>query len=304
MESRGDKLRALGLALLIHATVLLALLVGLWWTHETRPVVMPGPVIEATLVGPTAAPKRTSSAAKPEPPKPEPAKPEPVKPEPPKPEPPKPEEKPPVAQPTPPTKQDTIEREKVAALAREEAEKEKREQAEKVRQEQILLEQEQEREKQLEDIRKQREAAERKLKIEKQKMAQLEDRARADERRAEQQKAERAQPQAEQEAPEAQTGANGQDNDLNARYAAAIQVAVTRAWNRPDSAASGLLCTLNIIQIPGGDVISANVTSPCNADGPTRLSIEQAAMRAAPLPYQGYEKVFQRQINFKFHYDG
>lgn len=316
MESTRDKLRAFALALGVHALVVLALLVGLWWTHETRPVVMPGPIIEATLVGPTAAPKSRQRVAaptptpakaeppKPEPPKPEPSKPEPPKPEPPKPEPPKPEPPKPVEQPTPPTRQDLVEREKVVALAQEKAEKEKREQDERIRQQQILLDQkEQEREKQLADIRKQREAAERKLKIEQQKMAQLKDLQKA-QQKAGQAKAEPAPPQAEQEAPVAQTGANGQDNDLSARYSAAIQAAVTNAWNRPDSAASGLLCTLDIIQIPGGDVISANVTSPCNADGPTRLSIEQAVKRAAPLPYQGYEKVFQRRINFKFHYDG
>jgi colicin import membrane protein len=27
-------------------------------------------------------------------------------------------------------------------------------------------------------------------------------------------------------------------------------------------------------------------------------------MKAAPLPYQGYEKVFQRSIRFNFKYDG
>jgi hypothetical protein len=35
-----------------------------------------------------------------------------------------------------------------------------------------------------------------------------------------------------------------------------------------------------------------------------RASIEQAVKRAAPLPYKGYEKVFRRDINFSFSYDG
>jgi colicin import membrane protein len=64
-EGLGDKLRAFALALGLHVACLLALLVGLWWTHETRPVVMPGPVIEATLVGPTAAPKAKPGASRP-----------------------------------------------------------------------------------------------------------------------------------------------------------------------------------------------------------------------------------------------
>jgi len=132
----------------------------------------------------------------------------------------------------------------------------------------------------------------------KERLAQLEDRS----QRAEREQA--AQPEAKYEAEQAQTGAGGQDDDLAARYAAAIQAAVTQSWNRPESAAPGLRCTLNIVQIPGGDVISVTVGSPCNADQPTRNSIEQAVMKAAPLPYQGYEKVFQRAVKFNFRYDG
>lgn len=306
VESFGDKLRAMALALALHALCILALLAGLWWTHESRPVAMPGPVIEATLVGPTAAPKSRAGAARPVPAKPVP------KPAPPKPEPPKPEPKP-APQPEPPRsleetptevrRQDQIEREKVAALAQEKAEQEKKEQEEKIRQKQVLLDEEKQRQlheqqqKQLADIRQQREAAEKKVKLERERLAQLEDR---NQRTAESQ----AQPEAEHEASEAQTGAGGKDDDLTARYQAAIQAAVTQNWNRPDSAQAGLRCALRIVQIPGGDVISATVGSPCNADPVTRNSIEQAVMKAAPLPYQGYEKVFQRNINFNFRYDG
>ncbi|MEO6687757.1 MAG: cell envelope integrity protein TolA [Dokdonella sp.] len=307
VESFGDKLRAFGFALGLHLLVVLSLLIGLWWTHETRPVSMPGPVIEATLIGPTAAPKAHAGAARPKPappkPTPEPPKPEPAQPEPPKPAPPKPAEP---QKPTPAEvqKQDRIEQERVAALAQEKAEQQQKEQEEKHHQDQVLLDQEQkekkikeEQQKQLADIRKQREAAEKKLKLEKEKLAQLED-------RNSQQKAEQAQPAAEHEAEHAQTGAGGQDNDLTARYSAAIQAAVTQNWNRPDSAEAGLKCALNITQIPGGDVISVTIGSPCNADQATRNSIEQAVMKAAPLPFQGYEKVFQRSIKLNFKYNG
>jgi len=308
-ESLGDKLRAFGLALGLHVACVLAMLIGLWWTHETKPVVMPGPVIEATLIGPTAAPKAKSGVAKPAPtpPKPTPA-PEPPKPEPPKPAPapePQPEPPKPVKQtPTEVQKQDQIDREKIAALAEQKAEQEKKEQEEKVRQKQVLLEEEKQRkvreeqQKQLADLKKQREAADRKAKLERERLAQLEDRNQknvADSKPA---------PAAEHESEQAQTGAGGQDNDLAARYAAAIQVAVTQNWNRPEGVPPGIRCTIRIVQIPGGDVISANVGSPCNADPATRNTIEQAVMKAAPLPYQGYEKVFQRNINFHFKYDG
>jgi colicin import membrane protein len=53
VESFRDKARAFGFALGLHLLVVLAMVIGLWWTHETKPVSMPGPVIEATLVGPT-----------------------------------------------------------------------------------------------------------------------------------------------------------------------------------------------------------------------------------------------------------
>jgi colicin import membrane protein len=304
MESFGDKLRAFGLALAVHIVCILAMLIGLWWTTESRPVSVPGPVIEVDLIGPTAAPRSVAVASpKLVTPKPVLPKPEPPKPEPPKPEPPKPPQE---ATP-PPTEvhQDTVEQERITALAAEKAEEAKREQEEKHRREQALLEEQQrkeeERKKKLADVRQQREAAEKALKLEKDKLAQLEDRQRADRAKTEKQRVQQA---VDQEADQAQTGAGGKDDDLAARYAAAIQSAVTNNWNRPDSANPGLRCTIEIVQIPGGELMSVTVGNPCNADQVTRNSIEQAVRKAAPLPYQGYEKVFQRSIRFNFKYDG
>lgn len=261
----------------------------------TRPTAMPGPVIEATLVGPTAAPKAKAVPARP---KPAPAPP-------PKPVPPAPA---PAAEP-PPTevaRQDLIDRERIVALAQEKAEQQQKEQAERIHQQQVELDEQKRKQgeearkrQQLAEIRQQREALERKLAKEKDRLQQLEDLSKVDQKAVGP-----AVPAAEHEAPQAQTGAGGADNDLAARYAAAIQAAVTNNWNRPDSAQPGLRCTLDIVQIPGGDVISAKVTAPCTADPVTRNSIEQAVMKAAPLPYQGYEKVFRREITFNFKYDG
>jgi colicin import membrane protein len=305
METYADKLRAFGLALAVHAVCILAMLIGLWWTTETRPVSVPGPVIQVDLMGPTQAPKSVAAASVKAPPKPVIPKPEPPKPEVQKPEPVKittPQE------PTPPpteVQQDKVDQERVAALAAEKAEQAQKEQEEKHRQQQALLEEQQrkeeERKKQLADVRKQREAAEKALKLEQQKLAQLEDRQRADRATAEKQ---RVQAMADREGEQAQTGAGGQDDDLTARYVAAIQSAVTNNWNRPDSAQAGLRCTIVITQIPGGDLLNVSVSSPCNADQVTRNSIESAVRKAAPLPYKGYEKVFQRSIKFNFRYDG
>ena len=81
MESFGDKLRAWVLAVLVHLGVVALLFAGLFWTSTTRPLSLPGPVIEAELVGISAAPK----PAAPRPSKPAPAKPAAPAPAPPKP---------------------------------------------------------------------------------------------------------------------------------------------------------------------------------------------------------------------------
>ena len=201
----------------------------------------------------------------------------------------------------PPVQDDLVEQQKVAALAQKKDDDAKREQEAKQRREQVLLEQEQEREKKLEEVRKERAAAERAVKREQEKLQQLADRNEAEQRKADQ---DHFNQQVQHEAEQAQTGAGGQDDDLNARYVAAIQSAVTNAWNRPESTMPGLFCNVGIVQLHGGKVLSVTVGSPCNADPATRNSLEQAVMRAAPLPYQGYEKVFSRTINFNFKYDG
>ena len=279
METFGDKLRAYALAALIHLLVAALLFAGLFWTASTAKPTIAGPVIEAELVGLTAAPKPRTSPRPPPPKPPEPKPPEP-----------KPEPTPPA-----PTRNDQIEREKIAEMAQQKAEQEKRAQEEKQHQEQVLLEQrERENLKKLEEIKKQREAADRKLKLEREKLAQLKDLN----------KKPAPETPAVPEAPVAKTGAAGTDTSLTAEYFAAIQNAVTQNWLRPDNAQPGLRCMLRIVQIPGGDVIGVQIGSPCNADPQTRNSIEQAVKRATPLPYKGYEKVFERDINFNFSYDG
>ncbi|MGH8041274.1 MAG: TonB C-terminal domain-containing protein [Rudaea sp.] len=287
MESFADKLRAWVLAALVHIAVVALLFAGLLWTQTSRPISLPGPVIEAELVGISAAPKPHAVLRRtPSPPKPAAQAPEPPTP---------PQAKPvPATQPMP----DRIDREKIAEMAQQKADEAKRAEQERHRQEQVLLQQQQEereRLKQLAQIKHEREAADRKLKLEKEKLAQLQDL---------QKQPKPAPAQAVPEADQAKTGTNGSDDSLQAQYFAAIQNAVTNNWLRPDSAQPGLRCMLRIVQIPGGDVIGVQLLNPCNADPLTRASIEQAVKRAAPLPYKGYEKAFQREIDFNFTYDG
>jgi len=288
MESIGDKTRAFIYALLVHLACIAVMFVGLLWTKAAAPISVPGPIIEAELIGPSAAPKPVAARPKPAPPKPVEKPPE------------KPPEPPP-PQPAEPPKTDAIEREKIAEIALQKAEQEKRAEEEKRKREQTLLEdQQRERLKQIEDIKRQREAAEKKRRLEQEKLAQLQDLSKQKPQKAPPQK---AQPQVA-EAEQAKTGTNGNDTGLLAEYSAAIINVVKLNWNRPDNAQPGLRCTLKVIQLPRGDVMSAQAIAPCNADQVTRASIEEAVTKAQPLPYKGYEKVFARELTLIFFYDG
>jgi colicin import membrane protein len=59
-------------------------------------------------------------------------------------------------------------------------------------------------------------------------------------------------------------------------------------------------CKVNIVQLPGGDVMSAKADPSCPYDEAGRRSIVYALLRAQPLPYQGFEDVFQRNLTFTF----
>jgi colicin import membrane protein len=172
-----------------------------------------------------------------------------------------------------------------------------REQQERERQEQL-----QRQEQELERIRQQRLEAERQRKLEEERLKQLEARRERDEearRQAEAQADMQRQLEAEQAAFRA-----GELATLSQQYQLAIQAQVTRNWLRPPTARAGLRCTLRIIQIPGGEVISANIAGRCNGDEATRRSLVAAVERAGSLPYRGFEDVFEREIDFIFTYDG
>jgi colicin import membrane protein len=157
--------------------------------------------------------------------------------------------------------------------------------------------QEEERQKQLDDIRRQREEAEKKRKREQEALQQL-----ADRRASQNPPAQRV--DTRETRPVQEIGNRGVDESLLGRYKVAIQQLVMANWSRPETAQAGIRCSLKIVQIIGGEVIQASVISPCNADPLTRRSIEAAVLKAQPLPYQGFESVFQREIVFNFTYDG
>ena len=153
----------------------------------------------------------------------------------------------------------------------------------------------------LDQVRKKREEAARQRRIEEERLKQMDARKKVEAD---------AQRQAKAEADLRQQMANeqaefraGQIATKGDEYYSAIQSQVTNNWLRPPTARSGLRCTLRIVQIPGGEVISAAIAGICNADEATRRSLVAAVERAGTLPYRGFEEVFEREIDFLFKYD-
>jgi colicin import membrane protein len=314
METRADKLVSLVLAIGLHLALFGLLFVGMLWQKPAESPSVRGEPIMATLVMGGAQPaantpprparqaeRETAPAPQPRPsPSPQTA------------------EAPPQAAPQAPVQTpDTEDAERAARNALAEAERLEQEQREKQRQEQVLLEQQaqeeaqrlqrlreqQEREQQaeLDKIRQQREAAERQRRIEEEKLKQLQDLQRQQNTQNRPGNADREQP-ATQNVGE--VGNRGTDDSLLGRYQEAIRQSIYRNWLRPETAQAGLRCRIVVTQIVGGEVISVAFSNPCNADELTRRSIEAAVMKANPLPYDGFQSVFQRQFPVNFTYDG
>ncbi len=154
----------------------------------------------------------------------------------------------------------------------------------------------------LDEIRRQREDAEKQRKLEEERLKQLE----AERERVKQQEAQkqRAALEAQQQAEQARAFRAGQQATLREQYVATIAAVVTDNWLRPPTAQAGLRCTVRVVQIPGGEVISSSLVGRCNGDEATRRSILAAVDRTGILPYRGFEDVFSREIEFIFTYSG
>ncbi|MDX2427915.1 MAG: cell envelope integrity protein TolA [Xanthomonadales bacterium] len=210
--------------------------------------------------------------------------------------------------------QERKERQERERQEQEAAEKQRqKDQAVKKRQEDMRLQelrkkQEQDRKDQLkrqkdelEQMRNKREDAARQRKIEEERLKQLDARRQAD-ADAQRQAVNEAEMRQEMAAEQREFRA-GQLATKGDEYYAAIQSQVTNNWLRPPTARPGLRCRLKIVQIPGGEVISAAIAGKCNADEATRRSLEAAVERTGSLPYRGFEDVFEREIDFIFTYD-
>lgn len=313
-ENRADTALAVAFALLLHAVpVLLLLLASLW---RTPPSTAAGEPISADVVDLNALSASMRSALQREPvplaraePPPEP-QPEPLEeplPEEPLPEPleeSQPEEPPPEQQLQPQeqlSNPDTIEQQEVKpdsasseTAAREQearqrqaqvdlTQRERQEQAEQKARTAMQLE----RERQLADIRRQRSALQREAQLAEDRLRQLADR-----------RAQQASNAAANASPP--PGDRGTDPNLKARYAAALQAAILANFTRPDNVPLGQRCKVVIRQIKGGEVIDAQADPSCPYNEQGRREVEAAVLKAQPLPYQGFESVFEREIIVNF----
>lgn len=168
----------------------------------------------------------------------------------------------------------------------------------KKQREQELIRQQEE---QLEELRRRREAAEEDRRQEEERLANIREQQIADQKERELEEERRRLRELLQ--AESDQIADAQAT-LREEYLYAIQALVTSNWRRPPTAQEGLSCNMLVRQIPGGEVLAVAVTSPCNADAPTRESIIRAINASSPLPSRGYEAVFAREIKFTFRYDG
>lgn len=307
-ETRADEAQALLLALALHVVLFLLMFAGLWWTRAPRTTTAAGAPASAELVDadelseamqrtlaqrpdpapeplPDPAPEEAAPLPQPLPaPVPEQA-PVPAQPEAQDfiPEPDTQAQEAVVDQPTPRPAADNELRE--ARRRQEQIDLTEQKRQEEVQRQQRLAKMEAERQAQLADIRRRRAAAAREAEAAEQRLQQV----------AEARAARSSAP-----ATVAPPGNSGADESLQARYAAALQEAILAKWTRPETVPVGARCRLVIRQLPGGEVMSAEVASPCAYDEQGRRSIEAAVLKAQPLPYAGFEAVFARTLTLNF----
>ncbi len=175
-------------------------------------------------------------------------------------------------------------------LAKLETERKQKEEQERQRQQELAKQRERE-----EQERKQKAEAERE-RLEEQRLAKL---------KAEQEAVEQARRRAEAEAQlkaeleREQAELARQNSAAMNQYVAAIQQKVIRNWNRPPSARVGIKCEVRVTQVAGGEVTNVQV-GRCNGDAAVVRSIENAVLKASPLPEPADPALFQRSLIFNF----
>jgi colicin import membrane protein len=293
-ERSSDRWLSLILSVLLHGA-LFAAIGYTWWTYkQDRP--QPTLAIEASVVDAKSVPGIGKLPPQPEAPPP-PAPPQPTPEAQPQVEP----EGPP--QPTP---------EELARRVQEQKEQAEREsqakQAEQAKQLELDRQRE-EQERQQEQALAEEKAAQEKREAEEKKAAL--DKAEAERKAAEAKKRAEEQQKAEQQAnTEREADLRRSLNDeirqeqlrssgAMANWQSQITAAIRIRWEQPASARPGIVCVLDVTQLPGGTVTNVQIRS-CNGDQAVRESIQTAAYKASPLPPPPDPSLFQRELLITF----
>ena len=91
-----------------------------------------------------------------------------------------------------------------------------------------------------------------------------------------------------------------QEAGLLDEYIRLIENRIQQNWIPPASAISGLECTVNVTQIPSGDVVDVQV-GRCTGDNAVVRSIEAAVLRSSPLPRPPIPSLFERNLEVVFN---
>ena len=289
LQSRLDTAQATVLALLLHAALLLAVWLSARWVWREPLESAAGPAIAATLEFSAADLRRAQQAIK--------ASPKPSKPPAPQPLPsPRPQtsDQPLQAKPQAPQLQpDTVDQQRLDPLAELQAQQKLADEA-RQRQEQVDLTEDIERQReverrqrlreQLEAVRQERMQAERQTSMEAQRLAQLADLAQP-----------LPKPAKPPVAPPATAGSNGRNRNkgLEDAYIAALRQTAQQNWNT-SLAPERMPCQVRFTQYAGGEVVNVEFLA-CPYDAQARESVERALLKT-PMPYAGFESVFQRQV--------
>lgn len=99
--------------------------------------------------------------------------------------------------------------------------------------------------------------------------------------------------------PERMSGGGGSAASATAKYLSAINATARANWNTVQIPQQ-TRCQVEFTQIRGGEVIDVAFRA-CALDAQGRESIERALYKT-PMPYAGFESVFQRKVSLTFCY--
>ena len=82
-------------------------------------------------------------------------------------------------------------------------------------------------------------------------------------------------------------------------YSEALNQAIITQTALPDAFPAGTICRINIVQKPGGEVVSARLAPGCTPSLDLDRKVELAVLKATPLPYFGYEDEFRPALQLE-----